>query len=859
MRFGFLSVVRRIEMRRALAIFSLSILPTLAAAAPKKATILTPVIDPQTRAYLAAGQAAGSTNISQTGLLALNRFIRRLKTANVCASEDFFYLFAVNTAAQAAINLCNPGVLTATPTNSPGFLAYRGIQSNGTTSYYDTGFNPTTAVSPKFTQNSASMGVFSLSSGVKTTFEMGNTRSSIRILSNSSLASAIPNMSSTTNITTASDGQQSASWSRTASNAWQFYSNGAPLGAAQTGVSTSMTNSNFWCGGSNLTVPVYSTRRLAYCHSGAALSAIQIQTIYNATIQYLAAVGVAPFPWPGDALYVSNTNVNGIPIGNDSTGDGSAAAPYLTFDKAITAANDGEVVLLNDGTYSPASTFYSITKGLNVHSVTPYGATWLGIAGQSSVARSSCTTGCSITLGDINITPGDAVTTACIVLTAETTTYTLTMNGTICSGVQYMVNGSGTTKANVNFNSAQFIGGATARSMLNIGAHGAGAVSFVNPVVTFTDSTTAGFGALATAYATTSAPTFTSSGAVVNVTAAPASLVSYFGGVLLNNGYAGYSISGGSMNITAKIGNAFTQCKMIVATYDITSAGANIVDASNGTIHDIGLSANCPLGGANILIGMDGDPLTLREHANNPNIYNVTITNSADFGGAVGIGHCIELGYQSGGTVTRNSADYCQFGIVSKGMSGTPLYYSNLFTHVNAKVLFQKAGDGSQFWNNVDYEDGSASCIDGGGLLIVCRPALIWDEADATGTPGTGGVWGNNIGYRQGGGSYTWLEMDPSCLTCSIAGLHNNNYYASDAVATSWVYGLTTYPSLVTWQAVEPTALGVNPSFVSAPSNLQLNANSALIAAGLYNAATPTDFVSILFANPPSVGAYQWR
>jgi len=54
-------------------------------------------------------------------------------------------------------------------------------------------------------------------------------------------------------------------------------------------------------------------------------------------------------------IYVSNSTANGYPVGNDTTGTGSPAAPYLTLHKAISAAAAGDTVLLNDGTYAENS------------------------------------------------------------------------------------------------------------------------------------------------------------------------------------------------------------------------------------------------------------------------------------------------------------------------------------------------------------------------------------------------------------------------------------------------------------------------------------------------------------------------
>lgn len=54
-------------------------------------------------------------------------------------------------------------------------------------------------------------------------------------------------------------------------------------------------------------------------------------------------------------LYVSSSSANGLTTGNDSTGTGTKAAPYLTIEAALAAAPSagGGTILVNDGSYSP--------------------------------------------------------------------------------------------------------------------------------------------------------------------------------------------------------------------------------------------------------------------------------------------------------------------------------------------------------------------------------------------------------------------------------------------------------------------------------------------------------------------------
>lgn len=77
---------------------------------------------------------------------------------------DAFWVTATVNAALAEVNMCNPGTYDLVQNGSPTFVPDRGFQgaNQSSTIYLDTQFNPSTAVSPNFTQNSASIALWSL-------------------------------------------------------------------------------------------------------------------------------------------------------------------------------------------------------------------------------------------------------------------------------------------------------------------------------------------------------------------------------------------------------------------------------------------------------------------------------------------------------------------------------------------------------------------------------------------------------------------------------------------------------------------------------------------------------------------------
>ena len=90
----------------------------------------------------------------------LNTLIASLKTAGVWAKLDGLYIMAAHDAQAARVNAVNPASV-ATANGTITFTTDRGYAGNGTTGYLNTGFNPTTAPSPKYARNSAHMGAWS--------------------------------------------------------------------------------------------------------------------------------------------------------------------------------------------------------------------------------------------------------------------------------------------------------------------------------------------------------------------------------------------------------------------------------------------------------------------------------------------------------------------------------------------------------------------------------------------------------------------------------------------------------------------------------------------------------------------------
>lgn len=91
----------------------------------------------------------------------INAYVLALKAGGVWNSLDGLYVFAAADSQAALINWRNPGTHDATLVNAPTFTQDRGFTGNGTNSYVNSNFNPSTA-GGLYVQNSAHISARSL-------------------------------------------------------------------------------------------------------------------------------------------------------------------------------------------------------------------------------------------------------------------------------------------------------------------------------------------------------------------------------------------------------------------------------------------------------------------------------------------------------------------------------------------------------------------------------------------------------------------------------------------------------------------------------------------------------------------------
>lgn len=126
--------------------------------------------------------------------------------------------------------------------------------------------------------------------------------------------------------------------------------------------------------------------------------------------------------------YVSQTATNGYVVGNDSNTGLSKALAKLTITSAISASSNGDVIIINDGSYT-AATFFDVTAGLSLQAETDHAVTLKCAAGQAQVIRVG-SDGQTITIGKLVIDAESNAAASCIGVNG-TTARALVLSGTL--------------------------------------------------------------------------------------------------------------------------------------------------------------------------------------------------------------------------------------------------------------------------------------------------------------------------------------------------------------------------------------------------------------------------------------------
>lgn len=214
-----------------------------------------------------------------------------LVAAGLWAIRDAYYFLNVETAQAARVNLKNPGTYNLTAFNSPAFTAKVGYAGNGSTSYLDSNFNPSTA-GGIWAQNDASIFVWSLTSGQAASAILGyNGSGNYPLYTRYTTNQTFGAINSTSPMTVANlDGSGFYCVTRSGAEATKIFKNGADH---VTGTQTSAALSNL-----NVTLlrdnATYSSRSVAFFGFGGHVTDAQASDEYDILSAFKTAVDALP-------------------------------------------------------------------------------------------------------------------------------------------------------------------------------------------------------------------------------------------------------------------------------------------------------------------------------------------------------------------------------------------------------------------------------------------------------------------------------------------------------------------------------------------------------------------------------------
>lgn len=322
------------------------------------------------------------------------------------------------------------------------------------------------------------------------------------------LMSAALNGSSTTGPAT-TDASGLSSVSRNGSGVgteYYFWKDGAaattggPFTPASTG--TTLTNIELTIGAFNNagTPSTPITGRLRMVAIGATLTSQQQADSYTIWNEFFARIA------PGATIYGSNVDFGGIPIGNDTTGVGTAAAPYLTWDVGFTATAALGTLELNGDTSAPATyksaTSSSLSKPINVAGINSRGIKIASETGTNFALRANPATGGTVSLSKAIVDAAEntaGVALRALDLTTQAAAYIFRGTDVLLTGFTGAGQGLTTPSA-----SAQVSAYLTTFDVTATGTRGgihmhtlvAGGLEYNTGTITLTDQTTSGFGGI---------------------------------------------------------------------------------------------------------------------------------------------------------------------------------------------------------------------------------------------------------------------------------------------------------------------------------------------------------------------------
>ncbi len=244
---------------------------------------------------------ARTSGLDATHTSAYDALICGLVTDGIFSKLDFLQVYATQDSTTANLNLVSTN-FTAVPHGSPTFTVDRGYTGvdGSTTVYVDSTFNPATASSPNFVQNSAHLSLWSVldttssnaAIGASNGVGQGNLIYPRYVDGNAyyrANSQGEPGVSSAT-------GKGHYIANRSSSTAIQGYKNGSNVLTNNGAGSFTIVNASFITVGDNIgsapPIPTGWAGQLAEASCGSSLSSTDATNFYNRLRTYMTAVGV---------------------------------------------------------------------------------------------------------------------------------------------------------------------------------------------------------------------------------------------------------------------------------------------------------------------------------------------------------------------------------------------------------------------------------------------------------------------------------------------------------------------------------------------------------------------------------------
>lgn len=228
----------------------------------------------------------------------IDQTIRRLKSHGIWQKLDVLWVMAAHDSQAARLNWKGNSSFDLTAVNSPTFTADRGYAGNGSTSYLNTNWVPSSSA-VRYVQNDAMVfqylnaGDDTVSDARVPTGTFGAT-GDVYVLPRAPAGGTRHRLNATgsQNVGSVSTGMGFTCGQRTSSTANEIFRNGASLGTASQASSGLPNVAPFICGANSGGSLIFPTNdRVAFCGYGASLTAPQQAAFYAIVYGHMRAVG----------------------------------------------------------------------------------------------------------------------------------------------------------------------------------------------------------------------------------------------------------------------------------------------------------------------------------------------------------------------------------------------------------------------------------------------------------------------------------------------------------------------------------------------------------------------------------------